>query len=290
MAIQEGKSTYKRRPSYLPSIISISLVLFMVGVFGIIIISGKKLSDHIKEHIQLNVFLKDEASESDMLGLQKKLEMEDFTKEVRFISKKDAANEFQQELGHDFVEFIGYNPLLSSIELSLKAEFADVSKMKEVEKKLLSNPIVEEVTYQQNLIEQVNANLKTIGWIVLAVSGLFFMIALTLINSTIRLNLYARRFLIKSMQLVGATQWFIIRPFMLRSVLHGIYSAFIAGALLAGVLSFLPQKLAGVQQLYDYNQFAVLFAGILLAGMIISMVSSWIATKRYLRLKLDDLY
>jgi cell division transport system permease protein len=116
------------------------------------------------------------------------------------------------------------------------------------------------------------------------------MIALTLINSTIRLNLYARRFLIKSMQLVGATQWFIIRPFMLRSVLHGIYSAFIAGALLAGVLSFLPQKLAGVQQLYDYNQFAVLFAGILLAGMIISMVSSWIATKRYLRLKLDDLY
>jgi cell division transport system permease protein len=140
MAIQEGKSTYKRRPSYLPSIISISLVLFMVGVFGIIIISGKKLSDHIKEHIQLNVFLKDEASESDMLGLQKKLEMEEFTKEVRFISKKDAAKEFQQELGHDFVEFIGYNPLLSSIELSLKAEFADVSKMKEVEKKVTQQP------------------------------------------------------------------------------------------------------------------------------------------------------
>ena len=172
----------------------------------------------------------------------------------------------------------------------LKSDFANQEKAAEIEKLLKQKAGVDDVTYSRDQIARVNDNLSKISLIILIISGVFFVISITLINNTIRLNLYARRFLIKSMQLVGATQWFIIRPFMLRSILHGVYGALIAALLLGSVLYGLTQKYQGIIAFYDYSQFALLFAGILSIGVIISMLSSLIATKRYLRLKLDDLY
>jgi cell division transport system permease protein len=288
----EEKTAYRRKPSYMPSIISVGLVLFMLGLFGLIIISGNRLSQHIRENIKLNVFIKEDVSQEEIIRLQKNLEAEAFAKSVVYISKDEAARIFSEELGHDFVSFIGYNPLLPSLELRIKSDYANSRRVEDIEKELMRNPLVQEVSWQKNLVEQVNSNLRNIATLVLAMSAIFFIIAITLINNTIRLNLYARRFLIKSMQLVGATRWFIIRPFMWRSVLHGIYGTFIAAVLLAGLLYFLPQRFSELNllSLYDYQQFAVLFLVLLCIGVLISLLSSMIATRRYLRLKLDELY
>lgn len=290
MSQQEGQYNYRRRPSYLPSIISVSLVLCMLGIFGIIIISGNKLSDYVKEKFKLEVFMKADMPEAEIIRLQKNLEMEPWAKQVRYISADEAAKEFTAEVGHDFVEFIGHNPLLPSLEIYLKSDYANQTKAAEIDKILRQKAGVDDVTYSQDQLARVNDNLQKISLIILIISGVFFVISITLINNTIRLNLYARRFLIKSMQLVGATQWFIIRPFMLRSILHGVYGALVAAMLLGGMLYVLPQKYQGIMEFYDYAQFAMLFGVILAIGVFISMFSSLIATKRYLRLKLDDLY
>jgi cell division transport system permease protein len=262
----------------------------MLGIFGIIIISGNKLSDYVKEKFKLEVFMKSDMPEGDILRLQKSLEMETWAKKVTYISADEAAKQFTTEVGHDFVGFIGYNPLLPSLEVYLKSDFANQEHAVEIEKILKQKVGVNDVTYSRDYIARVNDNLSKISLIILIISGVFFIISITLINNTIRLNLYARRFLIKSMQLVGATQWFIIRPFMLRSILHGVYGALIAALLLGSMLYGLTQKYQEIIAFYDYSRFALLFVGILSLGVIISMLSSLIATKRYLRLKLDDLY
>lgn len=290
MAAQEGKIQKRRKVSYLPSIISIALVLFMLGLFGIILINGKKLSDHIKENYQITVFFSADAPEGDMLKLQQQMSMSSYAKKVTFVSRDEAAKEFTQEIGQDFVNFLGFNPLLPSIELFVKSDYAIPEKIKEIETELRRNKDIADVVYQKGIIEEINENVKTIGSILMAISIIFLLIAVTLINNTIRLNLYARRFIIKSMQMVGATHGFIIRPFMLKSILHGLYGGVIACLLLSGLLYTMPFYVADLGLLYDNSQFAILFVVVIIAGVIISMMSSLISTNHYLKLKIDDLY
>jgi cell division transport system permease protein len=290
LSTQEGKVRKRRKISYLPSIISIALVLFMLGLFGIILINGKRLSDHIRENFQLTIFFNNNSTEADMNKVYKQIEMAPYTKQARFVSKDEAAKEFAQEIGQDFVNFLGFNPLLPSVELFLKSAYATPEKIKVIESELRSNKEIQDVVYQKSILDEINENTRTIGAVLIAISLLFLLIAITLINNTIRLNLYARRFIIKSMQMVGATHGFIIKPFMINSLLHGLYGGIIACLLLGGLLYALPFWIANISILYDATQFAILFVVVIIAGIIISMVSSMISTNHYLRLKIDDLY
>lgn len=279
-----------RKISYLPSIISIAMVLFMLGLFGIILINGNKLSNHLLENFQLTVFFREDATEADIQSIRAKIEMSDYTKKVVFVDKETAAKQFTEETGQDFVAFLGFNPLLPSVELFIKSKYANPENIKQIENEIKHHKAVQEIVYQQNIIEEIHKNINTIGTIIIGISIIFLIIAVTLINNTIRLNLYARRFLIKSMQMVGATHWFIIKPFAIKSVIHGLYGGILAIILLSSLLYWVPFVIPDIQTLYDNSQFAILFVVIIIAGIIISMVSSMISTNKYLRVKIDDLY
>jgi cell division transport system permease protein len=287
---KQGQIKKRRKVSYLPSIISISLVLFMMGMFGIILINGNKLSNHLLENFQLTVFFREDATEADIANVRRQIGLSEYTKNAIFVSKEEAAKQFTEETGQDFVSFLGFNPLLPSVELFVKSKYANAETIKQIENEIKHNPTVQEIVYQQSIIEEIHKNIKTIGTILLAISIVFLLIAITLINNTIRLNLYARRFIIKSMQMVGATHWFIIKPFALNSFLHGLYGGITACILLGMMLYWVPFWVPDIQALYDNEQFAILFGVLIIAGIIISMVSSMISTNRYLRVKIDDLY
>ncbi|MFI5222247.1 MAG: cell division protein FtsX, partial [Bacteroidia bacterium] len=274
MSEQEGRIRKRRKVSYLPSIISIALVLFMLGLFGIILINGKKLSEHIRENFQLTVFFNANTKEPDILRIHKKIESSAYAKRANYVSKDQAAKEFTAEIGQDFVSFLGTNPLLPSVELFVKSDFATPEKLTVIEKEIKMNREVQDVIYQRSILEDINENTKTIGYILITLSIIFLLIAVTLINNTIRLNLYARRFIIKSMQMVGATHGFIIRPFIVKSLLSGLYGGIIACLLMGGVLYGMPFWIKQVNLLYDTTQFAILFVVIIIAGIIISMISS----------------
>jgi cell division transport system permease protein len=266
------------------------MVLFMLGLFGIILINGNKLSNHLLEHFQLTVFFREDASEADIQKIRTQLELSDYTKQAIFVNKEEAAKQFTAETGQDFVSFLGFNPLLPSVELFVKSKYANPTNISQIVSEIKQHKAVQDIVYQQSIIEEIHKNIKTIGTIIVGICLIFLVIAITLINNTIRLNLYALRFIIKSMQMVGATEWFIIKPFAVKSLLHGLYGGIIAILLLSGLLYWIPFLIPDIQALYDNSQFALLFGVVIIAGIIISIVSSMISTHRYLRVKIDDLY
>lgn len=287
---EEPQIKKRRRISYLPSILSISMVLLMLGLLGILTISGKNLSNHLREHFQITIFLEKDIAEGDLKRINAQIQQAIYTKEARLVSREEAAQEFTQEIGQDFVSFLGFNPLLPSVELFLKSTYANPASIEKIDTELRRNKEVVDVVYQKSIIEEINKNVKTIGTIMIGLSILFLFIAIILINNTIRLNLYAMRFIIKSMQLVGATHGFITRPFVYRSFFHGLAGGVLACLLLSIMLYWLPFWLDGIQTVYNNSQFALLFLVIIIAGVIISMLSSWISTNHYLKMKIDDLY
>lgn len=280
----------RRKISYLPSIISIAMVLFMMGLLGIIFINARALSDHLRENFQLTVFFREDAAESEMRKIVAHLESSEYTSKVTFVGKEEAAKQFSAEMGQDFVGFLGFNPLLPSAELFVDAAFANAEALRKIEQEIRLKKAVQDVVYQVSIIDEINKNIRTIGAVLMGVIVLFLLIAITLINNTIRLNLYARRFIIKSMQMVGATHWFIIKPFAIRSFLHGLYGGILACLLLSGLLSWAPIWIPEIEALYNNSQFAILFVVVIIAGVMISMVSSMLSTNHYLRMKIDDLY
>ena len=288
--ISEQPIKKRRKISYLPSIISISLVLFMLGLFGIILINGNKLSNHLLENFQLTIFFNEDASEADIQKIKLQIAANEYTKKSVFVSKEEAAQTFAKETGQDFVTFLGFNPLLPSVELFVKSKYANAETIKQIEAELRRHKAVQDVVYQSSIIEEIHKNIRTIGSTLMMISLVFLLIAVTLINNTIRLNLFARRFIIKSMQMVGATHWFIIKPFAFKSFLHGLYGGIISCILLSGLLYWAPLWIPEIKSLYDTTQFAILFVVVIIAGIIISMVSSMISTNHYLRMKIDDLY
>ena len=283
-------SKRKLAGSSITTVVSLSLVLFMLGLLGIIILNTRKLSDNFKENIGIQVVLNDNDKEVDVEHLIKTLDASDYVKSTQLVSKEEAAKKLQQDLGEDFIDFLGFNPLSASITVRLKAEYANGDSLTWIEKDLLDTKLVKEVIYQKSLINTINENVKTISLGVLMISSLLMIIALALINNTIRLSIYSKRFLIKTMQLVGATQGFIRRPFVLKGIKHGIYGAGIAIALLIGFLYFLQRQLPELAELQDPTMLASLFGLVILLGIIISWISTSLAVRKYLRLKSDDLY
>jgi cell division transport system permease protein len=291
MKSQESSILKRRlRSSYITSVISISLVLFMLGLLGMLLINARKISDLVKENIGFTVVLNENIKEADIRGLQKNLEATRYVKSTEYIDKDRAAKEFQQELGDDFVSFLGYNPLLSTIEVKLYANYANPDSIAVIEKELRKYEQVNDVHYQKSLVHLVNENVKKIGLIILIFSGLLFIVAISLINNTIRLSIYAKRFLINTMQLVGATSSFIRRPFIFRSIIHGIAGATIAVSLLIIFLFWAEKQMQDIIVLTDFYSIFALCSGLLFLGIIINIISTYFAVNKFLRLQTDDLY
>jgi cell division transport system permease protein len=291
MSRKEDRYTSNRlKSSYVTTIVSISLVLFSIGLIGLLLLHAKKLSDYVKENISFSVIMNKNVKEVDVFKLQKKLDAEPYVKSTEFIPEDKAAQNFQKDMGQDFVTFIGYNPLHTSIEVHLKAEFASEEQFDEIEKDLLKNENVKEVFYQKSLIHLVNENVQKISLFILGFSFLLIIIAVALINNTIRLSVYSKRFLIKSMQLVGATESFIRRPFIRTEVLHGFFASIIAIGGLVGVIYLARKEIPEIVSLQSADLFAFLFLFVIITGFLMTWLSTFFAVRRFLKAKTDTLY
>lgn len=278
------------RSSYLSVIISIALVLFLVGFLGVILLKTNTISKHFKEKVAITIFLKDNAKSNDVEILKAELNQAEYSKEVVYISKKEAAEIYAEEIGEDFVEFLGDNPLKNAIDVTLKSDFVTPEKMDEIEKNLLIRSIVAEVVYDKPLIELLTKNINRISFWMLLLSALFTLIAVVLINSSIRISIYSKRFTIKTMQMVGATKGFIRRPFIWKSIKLGIIGALVSNAALVGFIMYINKMVPEIELLSDYKELGILFLLIILMGILISWLSTFFATQRFLNLRTDELY
>jgi cell division transport system permease protein len=291
MSKQEEVYTKKRlRSSYITTVVSMTLVLFLLGMLGLVIMHAKLLSDRVKETLGFTVYMQKNAREAEILQLQKRLESQEYVKSTKYTSEEEAAVELKKELGEDFLGFLGFNPLSSSIEVHLKASHTSIDSIQKIEKQLLSNSDVKEVTYPKNLISAVNNNIRRISIILLGFSLLLLLISLALINNTIRLAIYSKRFIIRSMMLVGATQAFIRKPFVITGVYQGMLSALLAIMLLSGLLYFSWLNIPELQDFGNTTLIISLFGLVVLTGVLIAGISNYLAVRKYLNTKIDNLY
>jgi len=262
----------------------------MLGLLALTVFHAKKLSDYVRENIGFRVYIKEDAPVEEIILLQKRLNAKAFVKTSEYISPEQAARELTAELGEDFIDFLGYNPLPPSIDLRVWAVYANVDSLELIESRLFQEPVVKEVFYQKSLVHLINKNIRRISIVLLGFSGLLLLIAMALINNTIRLSVYSKRFIIRTMKLVGATRGFIGRPFILRGILQGLYSAILAIILLSAILYFLMQQVPELVNLYDLYLYLAVFGLVILTGMFLAWVSTYFAVRKYLKMKEDDLY
>jgi len=282
----------KRRliTSYFSVVISIALVLFLVGLLGILVLNTQKVADHFKEQIALTIYLDDTAKEVEINQLQKSIALSDFTKSIEFISKDEAAKAYSEEIGEDFMDFLGYNPLQNAIDIYFNADYVSEVQLAEISRDLKEYEFVDEIVYDKPLIALLNDNIKKLSFWVLVISGVFTFIAVLLINSSIRLSVYSKRFTIKTMQMVGATKGFIRRPFIWKSIKLGSIGAILSLIGMAVVLYYLDQSFPELYLIANKPILAALFGAVFLLGLIISWLSTFFATQRFLNLKTDELY
>lgn len=293
MSIEEfeaSESANRTKSIYVSTVFGIAMVLSMVGLLGLILVEANNLSNYVKENIVLNVYVDDAAHESDVLELQKQIEADTMVKQADYVSKEMAARNLQKDLGEDFVKFLGYNPLSQSIDVYLKAEYANNTDIEKFSGQLLKNPMVKEVKYQKSLVNQMNENIGTISLVILAFAAIFVILSVALINNTIRLAVYSQRFLIKSMQLVGATKSFIRKPFILYGIWHGILGGLIAILILLGTLTLAYKEVPDLVVLRSYTEFGLVFVLVIGLGIFISGFSTYLAVNKFLRQKIYNLY
>jgi cell division transport system permease protein len=287
---ENGSSKARLRSSYLTLIVSISLVLFLLGVLGMVIINARGLSDYFKESLSFSIMLDEEAKEADIRMLQKDMDAKPYVKSTEYISKDEAAAKLKDDLGEDFINFLGYNPLSPSIDVYLYAQYTKPDSVSKIEKYVMEYPFVKEVYYQESLLYLINENVKKISLFILVISLFLFLIALTIINNTIRLSVYSKRFLIRTMQLVGATKSFIRRPFLVKSIFQGLIAGLIAMILLLGLLYMVEKEFFLLFTFQDINMLFLLGAAIILTGIIINIISTFFSVNRYLSISEDKLY
>lgn len=276
--------------SYFSVTLSIALVLFLLGTLALLILNTQKLVNHFKEQVTVTVYLKETAKETEIDQLQKGISLSDYAKSAQYVSKETAAETLMQDLGENFVEFLGDNPLQNSVDIHLNADYVTPEQLADIALEIKGNTFVDEVSYDVPLVTLLNDNVKRISYGILIASGLVMLIAVLLINSSIRLSIYSKRFIIKTMQMVGATKSFIRRPFIATNIKLGMIGAMIAIAIMTAIMSFLDNKYAGLGLLKDVPLVAAIFGGIFIFGILISWLSTFFATQRFLNLRTDDLY
>lgn len=282
----------KRRliSSYFSVILSIFLVLFLLGILGLFIINSKKLSDDFKEEIAMTVFFKTQAKDTTFTAFEEKLKQSDFARTFVYVTKEQAAKEHKDVIGEDFITFLGANPLQDSFDIHLKADYVVNDSIVKIEKELRKNEMVEDIVYDKQLVNLVNDNIQKITMWILIASGFLALVAVLLINSSMRLSIHSNRFIIKTMQMVGATKSFIRAPFIWRSIRLGIIGAVLAIVALLGVLYYVDTNYPGLEILRDKPMIGAVLLAVLLVGILITWISTFIATQRFLNLRTDDLY
>jgi cell division transport system permease protein len=280
----------KTKTIYISTIFSIALVLVMLGMLGLILVHAKNLSNYVKENIVLNIIVDEGAKETDVLQFQKDLDANPAIRQTQYVNKELAARNLTKDLGEDFVNFLGYNPLLSTVDVYLKADYANNKSIEALKAQIGQNPVVKEVIYQSSLIDMVNKNINTISLVILAFAAILMLISIALINNTIRLAIYSQRFLIKSMQLVGATRNFIRRPFVLIAALHGLIASIIAIIILLGILYYAQREIPEIIILRNYTEFGFVLLFLMGVGIFITAISTSFAVSKYLKHKIYDLY
>ncbi len=278
------------RSSYISVVVSIALVLFMVGLLGLVLLKSTKVANHFKEKIAFTLFLKDNVTNKQIFSFKESLKKRDFAKKVLYVSKEKAAKIYSKEIGEDFLKFLGTNPLKNGIDIYLKADFVTPNKMQDLETEFLENAFVADVSYDKPLIKLLTKNIKRISFWLIVLSSFFAFVAILLINGSIRLSIYARRFNIKTMQMVGATKSFIRKPFILQSIKLGFLAAFIAIIGLAIVIYYIDKFVPALGLINDYVSLSYLLVGVFLSAFIITWLSTFFATQRFLNLQTEELY
>jgi cell division transport system permease protein len=287
------EETYQKRrlaSSYVTSVVSITLVLFMLGMLEILMFNAHKVSNYVRENVGFSIFIKENVNETEIVRLQKVIDIADFVKSTEYITQEEAAEILEKDLGENFLDFLGRNPLLPSIDVRINAAYSNVDSLRIIEQRLKKYDMIQEVYYQETLVEQINKNLGKISLIFLLFAGLLLVIAIALINNTIRLSVYSRRFLIRTMQLVGATNTFIRRPFLTRSVFHGVISALLAILMLLGFVYFAAQQIPEIVDVQDVQMAVILMLSIIVLGVTISWFSTLFAIQKFLGMDQDQLY
>ncbi len=276
--------------SYLTSMVSITLVLFLLGLLVMILLNAERLSEYVRERIGFTLVLHDDLKETEITKLKNSLKAQPFVKSLNYVDKDSAALVLQKELGEDFTGFLGFNPLFNSLEVKLFAQYTHSDSLAVIEKNLMQNPQVKEVFYQRSLVSVINENVRKISIFLLIFSGLLLFVFSVLINNTIRISVYSQRFIINNMLLVGATRSFVRKPFIRKSILYGIYGAFLSWILLAAFMITYKKELSGMIDTNDFIILGIVFVTVFLLGIFLSWISTHVAVNRFLRMKFDELF
>ena len=289
---ERNNSNRRVAGSYAMSLVSITLVLFLLGAFAIFMIHARKLSNHVKENIGFEVVMNSDVKEANILRLQKELDAMPAVKSTEYITKEEAIQRLSEDLGEDFLEWLGpeENPLLPSIDVRFHASYANNDSIALVEAMLLENPDVKEVYYQKSLVDLINNNIRKIAIVLMVVSLILLLIAIALIRNTIRLSIYSKRFLVRSMQLVGATESFIRKPFLKQGVSQGFFGGLLADVFLVIILYAVSKRIPDLALIRDLYDISAVLAGIVFLGMLIAWFSTRTALDKFLKADLDKLY
>ena len=271
-------------------VISLSLVLFVIGLLGLVLINAKRLSNYVKENIGFTIMLKEGVNEMEIINFQKILDAADFAKSSTFVSKEQATKDLQNDLGEDFVSFLGYSPLLSSVDVKLNASYANTDSLAVIKTELNDYPVVHTIFYQENLIDKLNSNVNRLSFFLLSFCLLLFVIAFALINNTIRLSVYSKRFLIRTMRLVGATNSFIQKPFLVKGIYQGIYSSIFAIFMLIGSIQLIQSEMASMLNITDLKIIGFIFILIFIFGFFLSWISTLFAVRKFIKQNESELY
>lgn len=288
------RSSNKRRVagSYAMSLVSIALVLFLLGVFALFMMHARKLSNHVKENLGFEIVMNSNVKEANILRLQKELDAMPAVKSTEYITKEEAISRLSEDLGEDFLQWLGNeaNPLLPSIDVRFHAAYANNDSIAVIEAQLLENTDIKEVYYQKSLIDLINQNIRKIAIVLMVMSVILLVIAIALIRNTIRLSIYAKRFLVRSMQLVGATERFIRRPFLRQGVSQGFFGGLLADLVLVGILFWLTKRVPDLVLIQDMRVVVAILVGLVVLGMLLAWLSTRAALDRFLKANLDKLY
>ena len=289
-----AKKTFGNFP-FLSVLFSVSLSLLLLGVFSFFLLTSLQIKDLIQKNTEINIFLNKKVSDSQISQIKKILYSKDYSlsndeNTLQYISRDDAAKDFSKEIGEDFIKFLGNNPLRDLIILKINSKYFETIMLEEIERDILSIPGVYEVDYSKEMIQNINKNVRNISIVFISIFITLFIISITLINNTLRIALFSQRFLIRSMQLVGATSNYILKPFIMRGFFYGLISGIISSSLLYVMIIFTNKKITGFDMIISFEQLSIIFITLIFTGIIIVMFSTYNSVNKYLNSSLDDLY
>lgn len=291
MSQKQDKFNKRRlRSSYISVVISMTLVLFLMGLLSTVLFHSKAIANQVQENIAFTVLLKPDSKQIMVKQFQRQLKLSEHVKKTEFISKNEAVETLKEDLGEDFIKFLGFNPLTDAIDIHFQAYYTQTNSPEKIEEELLAVPIVQEVIYDKSLINLLNDNLKKVSYTLLLLSLFFSVIAIALINSSIRLTIYSKRFLIKTMQLVGATKPFIRKPFMQKSLLHGLFASALAIICIDLLIRSGTDIMPEIHRLHNQEAKIILYTCILFLGLLIPWACTYFAVRKYLKLNTDELH